>query len=172
MKLFVLLLTLLLASPIASCTASVQRGFHTAIVGTAAGVKDLDEQNVAAYRSRAAQVRAEVLARPGATAEDYDRAIAPVNRSFDQRTEAIAAASAALYAAAALKEALGKDLTLASVMQTAGRMLTAVRAMMDSLADGSVLPAVKIPQNVRTAIATLESLSGGSSTPTRAPASN
>ena len=133
--------------------------FRAAVVTAATAGVRLNELSHAAYSEHAATVRAAVVARH-ATIEEYDTLIKPADAELDRRTNAIGALSSALYAAAALQEALdAKELTVALVAQSARSILTAVSAAMHSLQDGLILPAVPIPAEVRQAVKVLEGLS-------------
>jgi hypothetical protein len=163
------LFSLLLACMLLFGCGAARAVFHTAIITAATAGSELNERSHQAYSEHAAQVRSGLVANHGSI-EEYDTLIKPANAELDQRTAAIGALSAALYAAAALKEALGqKDLSPALIAQSAQRILTAASAAVESLSQGLILPPVPIPAVVRQAIAGLEVLAGVLAPPPTTP---
>lgn len=165
-KLFALILAVML---LCGCK-TLGTVFHAAILSSATAGARMNELSADAYRQHAADVRATVLAHHPATTEaglaEYDEAIKPADAELDKRTKAIGALSAALYAAATLKQALDSgELTAAIVAQNARAILSAAGAAMDSLQEGLILPPVPIPAEVRSAVKALEALTSAFAAP-------
>jgi hypothetical protein len=102
------------------------------------------------------------LARRGAPVGTYDRLVAPLDREFRARTEALAALDAALYHAAAVRDAArfrGGDRE--SLRAAARRVLGAMDTATATLARGDVLAPVPRPPELDAVATDLASLAGG-----------
>lgn len=132
------------------------RGVHTAVAEAIAAqgsvVHALHQSHQLVYTQATDALRARVQ---GA---DYDREVAPINQVFRARSRALQALSASLYAAAALTDA--PDGGLPQYAEAARDVLAAIEMDLAVLREGAVLPAVPIPAQVGTVVATLRGIAG------------
>ena len=80
---------------------------------------------------------------------EYAREVAPINQVFEARSRALQALSADLYGSAALVDALhAADAGAGAYTDAARSLLEAIERDVAVLRDGSVLPAVTVPQSI------------------------
>ena len=95
------------------------------------------------------------------TLDDYDLAVAPLNRAFDARVTALAALSGHLYAAASVIDAARGDAGAGAYVDAARTELLAIDDTLTAIEDGAVLPPVPLPPAVDALRAALRGIVGG-----------
>jgi hypothetical protein len=111
---------------------------------------------------RSAYVAAnDALMARGVIGLEYERQIAPIDREFEARTQAIGAITTALYAAAAIVNATDQDAGFGAYRTAAVDTLSAINAAVALLQRGSILPPVPIPPEVNAAISALQAVVAG-----------
>lgn len=144
-----------LGTAVPGCGATPRQVAHVSIVSGASAVASLDTANRRVYVEATDELRSALRSDGGALA-DYDRIVAPMDREYAARVDALVSLDAALYAAASINDAAraggGDRLAIATAARTT---LLAVQAGLDVLSAGHLLPPVPIPPDVRQAVTAL-----------------
>lgn len=145
---------MLLALATASCGPSTARmAAHTTILAAGSVTATLEREHQRVFREATNELR-----QRSASLADYNRDVAPMVAEFDERSEALQALSASLYAAAAIVDATRNGAGPAEYAHTAALTVVAIDRMLGVLERGSVLPPVDIPDEILVVTATLRGI--------------
>ncbi len=153
-----LLLAFLLAFALPACRTQTPIRVAVVAVGTSVSVLHTEHQRV--YRDATDALRARVRSR-GGNLEEYDREVRPIDAAFRQRTDALIAVDAALYATAAIADAVNRGAPVLEYRSAARDILTALDRVVSVMGSQTALPGVTVPAEIRTAIGVLTAISNG-----------